>query len=90
MGNAYILVVLGIILAKGVGFYRDIAFSGAFGTSVEADIYFQVFNIVNLIFAGIGVAMGNGAEEVKAVADYVTADIDDDGIEKALKHFNLI
>lgn len=41
-------------------------------------------------FAGIGVAMGNGAEEVKAVADYVTADIDDDGIEKALKHYNLI
>ena len=41
-------------------------------------------------FAGIGVAMGNGADEVKAVADYVTADVDDDGIEKALKHFNLI
>ena len=41
-------------------------------------------------FAGIGVAMGNGEAEVKAVADYVTADIDDDGIEKALKHFNLI
>lgn len=43
-----------------------------------------------LTFAGIGVAMGNGSECVKAVADYVTADIDDDGIEKALKHFNLI
>ena len=41
-------------------------------------------------FAGIGVAMGNGEAEVKAVADYVTTDIDDDGIEKALKHFNLI
>ena len=41
-------------------------------------------------FAGIGVAMGNGEEAVKAAADYVTADIDDDGIEKALKHFNLI
>ena len=41
-------------------------------------------------FAGIGVAMGNASEEVKAVADYVTEDIDDDGIEKALKHFNLI
>ena len=41
-------------------------------------------------FAGIGVAMGNGEEAVKAVADYVTADIDDDGIEKALKHFQLI
>lgn len=43
-----------------------------------------------LAFAGIGVAMGNGSEEAKAAADYVTADIDDDGIEKALKHFNLI
>ena len=43
-----------------------------------------------LRFAGIGVAMGNGAEEVKAAADYVTADIDDDGIEKALKHFGLL
>lgn len=41
-------------------------------------------------FAGIGVAMGNGEEAVKAVADYVTADIDDDGIEKALKHYKLI
>lgn len=43
-----------------------------------------------LRFAGIGVAMGNAVESVKAVADFVTADIDDDGIEKALKHFNLI
>ena len=43
-----------------------------------------------LRFAGIGVAMGNGSEEAKAAADYITADIDDDGIEKALKHFNLI
>lgn len=41
-------------------------------------------------FAGIGVAMGNAEESVKAVADYVTADIDDDGIEKALKHFGLM
>lgn len=41
-------------------------------------------------FSGIGVAMGNAEEKVKAVADYVTADIDDDGIEKALQHFGLI
>jgi len=43
-----------------------------------------------LRFAGIGVAMGNAAEPTKSAADYVTADIDDDGIAKALKHFNLI
>ena len=43
-----------------------------------------------LKFAGIGVAMGNGEEQVKAQADYVTADVDDDGIAKALRHFGLI
>ena len=41
-------------------------------------------------FAGIGVAMGNGVEAVKAAANFVTADIDDDGIEKALRHYRLI
>ena len=43
-----------------------------------------------LQFAGIGVAMGNADDEVKSVADYVTADINDDGIWKACKHFGLI
>lgn len=43
-----------------------------------------------LAFAGIGVAMGNAEEEVKAAADYVTEDIDDEGILKACKHFGLI
>ena len=41
-------------------------------------------------YAGIGVALGNAEEEVKAAADYVTADIDDDGVAKALEHFGLI
>ena len=39
--------------------------------------------------AGFGVAMGNAFDEVKAVADYVTADRDEDGaailIEKLLQ-----
>ncbi|WP_300811546.1 Cof-type HAD-IIB family hydrolase [uncultured Duncaniella sp.] len=39
---------------------------------------------------GLGVAMGNALPEVKAVADYVTADADDDGIGKALRHFGVI
>ncbi len=47
-------------------------------------------DIEMLRFAGIGVAMGNAVEGAKAAADYVTVDIDDDGIEKALKHFGLI
>ncbi len=57
IGSAYIMVVLGILLAKGIGFYRDMLFAGVFGTSVESDIYFQVFGLVNLIFTGIGVAL---------------------------------
>lgn len=40
--------------------------------------------------AGIGVAMGNANKEVKEIADYITDDVDNDGVYKALKHFNLI
>lgn len=43
-----------------------------------------------LRLAGIGVAMGNAAPPVKAAADYVTDDIDADGLEKALVHFGLL
>lgn len=39
---------------------------------------------------GIGVAMGNGNERVKAISDYITTSVDDDGIYNAFKHFNLI
>ena len=37
-----------------------------------------------LEFVHIGVAMGNASDEVKAHADFVTASVDEDGIEKAL------
>jgi len=43
-----------------------------------------------LKLAGIGVAMGNASDEVKAVADYVTTGADHDGIRNALLHFGLI
>ena len=40
--------------------------------------------------AGIGVAMDNGTPECKAAADYVAPDCDDEGILRALEHFNLL
>lgn len=40
--------------------------------------------------AGIGVAMGNARDIVKAVADYVTTSVDDDGVKNALEHFGVI
>ena len=39
---------------------------------------------------GVSVCMGNGNEEVKEIASYVTDSVDEDGIVNALKHFNLI
>ncbi|MBR2927958.1 MAG: Cof-type HAD-IIB family hydrolase [Oscillospiraceae bacterium] len=47
-------------------------------------------DIEMLRFAGIGVAMGNASDAVKAQADYVTASVDKDGIALALQHFGLI
>ena len=40
--------------------------------------------------AGIGVAMGNADEKVKAVADYTTTADTDHGIVNALRHFGLL
>lgn len=37
--------------------------------------------------AGIGVAMGNGAEMAKAAADYITGDNDSGGFAEAIYHF---
>ena len=38
----------------------------------------------------MAVAMGNAMPEVKAVADYVTDDVEHDGTVTAMKHFGLI
>ena len=60
----------------------DVQDSYAFGDSE---------NDIEIIRAcGTGIAMGNGAQKVKEAADYVTADIEEDGIWLAMKHFNLI
>ena len=46
--------------------------------------------LINMMQAGIGVAMGNASDEVKAVADYVTTSVDDDGVLNALLLFGVI
>lgn len=37
----------------------------------------------------VGIVMGNGDERLKPYADYVTADIDEDGVYQALEHYKL-
>ncbi len=41
-------------------------------------------------YAYIGIAMANGTDDVKAIADYITDDVKDDGVVTALEHFGLI
>lgn len=47
-------------------------------------------DISMLEYCNIGVAMGNAADDVKAHANYVTDDVDKDGLIKALKHFDIL
>lgn len=41
-------------------------------------------------YVNTGIVMGNGLEEVKAIADYVTSELHQDGIFNGLRHFELI
>ncbi len=43
-----------------------------------------------LSYAGVGIAMGNAAREVRELADYVTASIREHGVYLGLKEFGLI
>lgn len=54
----------------------------AFGDSIN--------DIEMLSYVRHGIAMGNATDVAKKSAEYVTADIWDDGILKGLKHFSLI
>lgn len=43
------------------------------------------FNDISMIkYAGVGVAMANAQEEVKAAADYITVSNDEDGVAKVI------
>lgn len=48
-------------------------------------------NDIKLLKAsGIGIAMGNAQDEVKRIADYVTEDIGESGIQKAFQYLGII
>lgn len=42
------------------------------------------------MYAGIGIAMGNGGERIKQSADYVTLPASEDGVTHALKQFKIL
>ncbi|MGX7105967.1 Cof-type HAD-IIB family hydrolase [Globicatella sanguinis] len=47
-------------------------------------------DIPMLDYCAVGVAVDSGGDEIKAMADYITDAVDDDGIYNAFKHFGLI
>lgn len=47
-------------------------------------------DISMLEYCAIGVAMGNGGPEIKAVADFVTDDVEQDGLYKAFERLELL
>lgn len=68
------------VLVEHLG--ADIADTIAFG---DAQIDIPMFEC-----CGTSVCMGSGGEEAKAAADYVTTDVDKDGIANAFRHLGLI
>ena len=74
---------------KGTGIQKLIAMLGAdmkdtygFGDSSN--------DLEMIEMCNTGIAMGNAFDEVKEKAGFITKNIDEDGIEYAMKHFNLI
>lgn len=81
------------VVGKGISKQKGIdEIIGHFGIALEETMAFGDGgnDIPMLRHAAIGVAMGNASEEVQQSADYVTATVDDDGIWKAMKHFEII
>lgn len=63
-----------------------------FGIAVDNTMAFGdgLNDIEMLQFVGIGVAMGDGWQPLKDIADHVTGTIEENGIRKALKHFAIL
>lgn len=80
------MTVLGVDKGDAV---RNVA--AALGVEIEDTYAFGdgINDLCMLEAAGHGVAMGNAMEEVKAAAEFVTTDIDDDGVARGLAHYGL-
>ncbi|MBO6286468.1 MAG: HAD hydrolase family protein, partial [Bacilli bacterium] len=66
-------------IMKALGLKRDEAIS--FGDDTQD---------ITMKEGSIFVCVGNGKDEVKQAADYVSPPIVDDGIEEALKHYGVL
>lgn len=87
--HPYFLDIVPEGLSKSYGASKILERIGA--TREECIAFGDGGNDIPIIeYAGIGVAMGNATDDVKAAADYVTDTVDEDGIISALEHFGVI
>ena len=65
--------------------------AAALGVAIEDTYAFGdgINDLSMIVAAGHGVAMGNAVDELKEAAEFVTADIDKDGVALGLAHFGL-
>lgn len=57
----------------------------------EVAAFGDSYNDLDMIsYAELGIVMGNGCDELKEIADYVTEEVDRDGIVKALQKFGFL
>lgn len=74
---------------KGVGIKYFLSYLGLDKT--EAMAFGDAQNDIEMFDSvGTSIALGNGIDALKEKATYVTSDIDEGGIEKGLKYFNLL
>ncbi len=74
---------------KSVGARKVMEFYGL--TMAEAMAFGDGGNDIPIVRdAAVGVAMGNACDDLKSAADYITSDVDHDGVALALEHYGLI
>lgn len=92
--NGHIDVLNGEISVRGInkatGIDRILAYYKKYSLVDTIAIGDSLNDMEMIQHAGIGIAMGNAVEPLKAVADYVTEDISDDGFYKAFQHLHIL
>ncbi|OIU72808.1 Cof-type HAD-IIB family hydrolase [Rossellomorea aquimaris] len=87
--HPYVLNVLQEDVSKSRAILKTLEFFG-FHQS-EAIAFGDGENDIDMLeLAGLGIAMGNGSDKLKAAADFVTKPSGEDGIEFALRKFGVI
>ena len=87
--HPYIVNVLQEDVCKSLAIRKTLEFFGL--EASEAIAFGDGENDVDMLeLVGLGIAMGNGSDKIKSIANFVTKRSSEDGIYYALNHYNII